>query len=135
MFQCIVSLVPLLSDLIVHFKELPTSDQLNFSQLFPIMPCLDKETLNVLRVSLSMMILFTAVLSHEFIEEPLIVSLAEAGIGGIRKHDGYLSLCLVYLFNTLSCLIAPFLVTRITGKWSMCLGISTMLFFQVSCIP
>ncbi|CAL2031100.1 unnamed protein product [Caenorhabditis brenneri] len=93
---------------------------------------LSPQTINILRLSIGVMIQFTAILSHEFIMEPLLHGFAHLGIGGIQDKDGYLSLCIIYLFNTLSCLISTWLVTKVTGKWAMVIGMVTVLCFQLS---
>ncbi|CAI2336127.1 unnamed protein product [Caenorhabditis sp. 36 PRJEB53466] len=95
-----------------------------------IMALFTSQTRNVLRVSISMMVLFSAILSHEFITEPLIVGISKAGLGGIQEHDGYLSLCIIYFFNTITCPFAPYAVTRITGKWAMVVGMFCMVCYQ-----
>ncbi|KAF1763980.1 hypothetical protein GCK72_003926 [Caenorhabditis remanei] len=96
------------------------------------MPQMSEETINVLRVSISMMILFTAVLSHEFLMEPLLHGLAQGGIGGIQNRDGYMILCIMYFFNSASCFFAPYLVAKLTGKYAMVLGMVSVLCCQAS---
>ncbi|PIC43703.1 hypothetical protein B9Z55_004339 [Caenorhabditis nigoni] len=91
---------------------------------------MSKQTSNVVWVSLNMMVLFTAILSHEFIMEPLLHAYASRGTGGIQEKDGYLALCIVYAFNAVGCFVAPWLVTRISGKWSMVVGIATVFLYE-----
>ncbi|ULU03994.1 hypothetical protein L3Y34_017056 [Caenorhabditis briggsae] len=91
---------------------------------------MSKQTSNVVWVSLNMMVLFTAILSHEFIMEPLLHAYASRGTGGIQEKDGYLALCIVYAFNAVGCFVAPWLVTRISGKWSMVVGICTLFLYE-----
>lgn len=101
-------------------------------QVLEIKMKISTETTNVLRLSISIVILFSAVLAHEFIMEPLIAALATAGRGGIEHRDGYLALCLIYFFNTISCFFAPYVVSKLSGKWAMVAGMMTIIIVHVS---
>ncbi|CAB3405198.1 unnamed protein product [Caenorhabditis bovis] len=87
------------------------------------------ETTNTIRVAVSFMILFFSILCHEFIAEPIIESYAKA-YGDIDAHAGYRALGIVYLFNTMSCVVAAPIIDAITGKWAMVIGILTSIAFQ-----
>ncbi|CCD64641.1 UNC93-like protein MFSD11 [Caenorhabditis elegans] len=94
------------------------------------MVLLDTGTKNVIRLSVSFMLLFFAYMSQEFIQEPLIEEEHRRG-GNIDPHAGYHSFAILYFFFTIACLLIAPVVDLITAKWSMVVGFFTYIAFQL----
>ncbi|EGT57211.1 hypothetical protein CAEBREN_06758 [Caenorhabditis brenneri] len=90
---------------------------------------LDTGTRNVVRLSVSFMLLFFAYMSQEFIQEPLIEA-EHRRTGEIDPHAGYHSFAILYFFFTIACLLITPIVEVITAKWSMVIGFIAYVIFQ-----
>ncbi|PIC43700.1 hypothetical protein B9Z55_004338 [Caenorhabditis nigoni] len=93
----------------------------------------DVGTRNVVRLSISFMLLFFAYMSQEFIQEPLIEA-EYRRTGLIDPHAGYHSFAILYFFFTIACLIITPIVEMITAKWSMVIGFVAYIIFQAGFI-
>ncbi|EFP09053.1 hypothetical protein CRE_22510 [Caenorhabditis remanei] len=94
---------------------------------------LDTGTRNVVRLSISFMLLFFAYMSQEFIQEPLIEA-EHRRTGLIDPHAGYHSFAILYFFFTIACLLIAPIVETITAKWSMVIGFMAYVLFQAGFI-
>ncbi|CCJ09400.1 UNC93-like protein MFSD11 [Caenorhabditis elegans] len=90
---------------------------------------IDQGTKNVLRLSISFLLLFFAYMSQEYIQEPLIEEKHKTG-GNIDPHAGYHSFAITYFFFTLSCLFVAPIIDKISAKWGMVLRFSAYIAFQ-----
>ncbi|KAL3071013.1 hypothetical protein niasHT_037172 [Heterodera trifolii] len=106
----------------------PLNQSHNRRECSDLLSCTE-QTRNVLQLGIGFFFIFLALNSQGFIEEAVLDSFARKGIG-VKFHDGYTSLAIIYASFTIHNFVAAPIIAWLGVRWALVFAGLTYAIFQ-----